>query len=225
MTYDERARGGTVAILGAGRVGTAIARAALAAGYDVDIAASGPPDAIDLLVDFVAPGARARSAAAAAESADLVVLAIPLHKWRTLDPGSLAGRIVIDAMNYWPSADGTLSEFEHPNDTSSEVVARHLPDARVAKTLNHIAYQEIDIDGSPSGAPGRRALGIASDDEAAADVVARFLDRIGYDAVHVGALARSGTLEPGAPAFGTRMSAQELQNETSATAVLAQGAH
>src|SRR5687767_6193349 len=101
----------TIGILGAGRVGSVIARTALKAGYAVHISGSGPAADIQLIVDIVTPGAVAMTAAEVAASADLVILAVPLHKYRTVTPSTLAGKIVIDTMNYWQPIDGELTEF------------------------------------------------------------------------------------------------------------------
>jgi hypothetical protein len=92
-----------LAVLGAGHVGPVIARLAIAAGYLVAIATSGDPDDIALITELVIPGAQPRWASDAIADADVVVLAIPLHRFAELDPGLLAGKIVVDAMNYWPA--------------------------------------------------------------------------------------------------------------------------
>ncbi|MDQ1581952.1 MAG: 8-hydroxy-5-deazaflavin:NADPH oxidoreductase, partial [Microbacteriaceae bacterium] len=117
-------------ILGAGRVGTSVARAALAAGYQVNIAASGAAEDIALLAEVMTPGATAMTAADAVASADLVVVAVPLHKYRSIDPRLLRGKVVVDAMNYWAPIDGSQDEFEATDLTSSETVAAHLSGAR-----------------------------------------------------------------------------------------------
>src|SRR5699024_9540035 len=90
----------TIGILGAGRVGTAVARQAMKAGYAVKIATAKPVEEIQLIAEIIVPGAQAVTSAEAAES-DIVIIAIPLHKYRTLDPEMLAGKTVIDVMNYW----------------------------------------------------------------------------------------------------------------------------
>lgn len=198
-------------MLGAGRVGTAVARAAVAAGYEVRIAASGAAEQIELLVRFVAPGARPAVSADAIEGAGIIVLAIPLHKYRTLDPALFSGRIVVDAMNYWPSVDGVLDEFEVPGVTSSDVVASFLAGARLVKTLNHIGYSDIEAHAAPRG-EGRRALATASDDTDAEAEVAAFLDRLGYDSTSVGPLSHSGLLQPGSPIFGIRMTSLDIEH-------------
>jgi len=190
-------------ILGAGRVGTAIARQAMRAGYEVAIAASGDPADIELIVEVMAPGARAVTAAEAARASDLVVLAVPLRRYVTLDPAMLAGRVVVDAMNYWAETDGHLPALETAR-SSSEMVADHLTGARLVKTLNHIGYHELETDHAPAGTPGRRALAGAGDDDAARAGVMDLIDRLGYDAVDAGPLAAGVALEPGTEIFTGR---------------------
>ena len=128
----------TIGILGAGRVGSAIARTALTAGYAVHISGSGPAADIQLIVDIVTPGAVAMTTADVVASADLVILAVPLHKYRSVQPGPLAGKIVIDTMNYWQPIDGDLAEFSADARGSSEVVGDYFAGARLVKTLNQI---------------------------------------------------------------------------------------
>jgi len=95
-----------LAVLGAGHVGPVIARLAIGAGYPVAIATSGDPDDIALITELVIPGAEPRWASDAVADADIVVLAIPLHRLTDVDPARLAGKVVVDAMNYWPASDG-----------------------------------------------------------------------------------------------------------------------
>jgi predicted dinucleotide-binding enzyme len=148
---------GTIGILGAGRVGTAVARQALSAGHRVLIAASGDPADIELIVDVMAPGAVAVTAAEAARRSDVVILSLPLRKYRSLDPDSLRGKVVIDAMNLWPETDGDIPELA-ASASSSEMVQAFLSDARVVKTLNHIGYHELESNGTPAAPPGDARL-------------------------------------------------------------------
>jgi len=113
-----------LAVLGAGHVGPVIARLAVKAGYPVAIATSGDPEDIALITELMIPGAQPRWAGDAAADADIVVLAIPLHRFGDIDPGPLRGKLVVDAMNYWPASDGALTAFEDGG--SSEIVARRL---------------------------------------------------------------------------------------------------
>ena len=207
-----------IAVLGAGHVGPVIARVALEAGYQVSIAASGDPEKIELIVQVLAPGAEPRWAAEAVEEADLVVLAIPLHKFTTLDPSLLDGKLVVDTMNYWPPVDGIQEMFEDRRYGSSEIVQRRLGGSTIVKTLNHIGYHELEAERRPKGSPERRALGVAGDDPAAVDVVAEFIERIGYDAVRFDRLSEGRLLEPGGPVFGALLHRAEFERAVRAEA-------
>ena len=194
-----------VAILGAGHVGRVIARLAADAGYRVEVATTHDPEEISLTLEVMAPGANARKPADAVADADLVVLAIPLHRFAGLDPALFEGKVVIDMMNYWPEVNGTLAQFERGHAGSSQLVASRLGGARVVKTLNHLGYHQLDEEAAPPGDPGRRALGIAGDDPAAVELVRAFVDRIGFDPVLVGGLAAGRRLQPDGPVFGIPM--------------------
>ncbi|HUQ57646.1 NADPH-dependent F420 reductase [Lentzea sp.] len=186
-----------IAVLGAGHVGPVLARLALAAGHTVTIAGSGDPSRIAMITEFLAPGAVPMSASDAVADADLVVLAIPQHRFPALEPGMFAGKVVVDAMNHWPPAAAPLG-------TSEEVAAR-LVGAHVVKALNHIAYQDME----PAGG---RAAGVAGDSPGAVRLVAEFLRDIGFDPVPVGPLAAGRHLEPGSPLFGVAAGRPDFEN-------------
>jgi len=198
-----------LAVLGAGHVGPVIARLAIKAGYPVAIATSGDPDDIALITELVIPGAQPRWAADAVAGADTVVLAMPLHRFADVDPGLLAGKLVVDAMNYWPASDGVLSVFEHGG--SSEIVARRLTGSTVVKALNHIGYHELEDRARPAGAPDRRAAGVAGGDPGAAAAIAGLVDQIGYDPVLLDSLRAGRVLQPGGPVFGAVLSLPEFE--------------
>ena len=201
-------------MLGAGHVGPVIARLALRAGYPVTIATSGDPDDIALITELVIPGAEPRWASDAVADADTVVLAMPQHRFLEVDPGLLAGKLVVDAMNYWPASDGVLAAFEGGasiGSGSSEIVARRLAGSAVVKALNHIGYHELEDRARPAGAPDRRAAGLAGDDPAAVAAVADLTDRIGYDPVRLGRLRAGRVLQPGGPVFGVVLPLPEFE--------------
>ena len=198
-----------LAVLGAGHAGPVIARLAIKAGYPVAIATSGDPEDIALITELVIPGARARWAADAVANADIVVLAIPLHRFLDLDPGLLNGKIVVDAMNYWPASDGVLTPFTGGG--SSEIVARRLAGSAVVKALNHIGYHDLEDRARPAGAPDRRATGLAGDDPAAVAAVAELTSRLGYDPVRLGGLRAGRVLQPGGPVFGQVLTLPEFE--------------
>jgi len=198
-----------LAVLGAGHVGPVIARLAIRAGYPVAIATSGGPDDIALITELVIPGAQPRWAADAVADAGIVVLAIPLHRFLDLDPALLNGKIVVDAMNYWPASDGVLKAFEDAG--SSEIVARRLSGSAVVKALNHIGYHELEDRARPAGAPDRRAAGVAGNDPAAVTAIAGLVDRVGYDPVRLANLRAGRVLQPGGPVFGTVLTRPEFE--------------
>ena len=185
----------------------------MAAGYEVRVAGSGAAEDIALLAEIVIPGARPMTVVDAVRDADLVVVAVPLSKYRSVDASALAGKVVIDAMNYWPPIDGQIPDFENDIASTSEVVRRHLSEARVVKTLNHIGYHELEDDAAPSGTTGRRALAVASDDEAAAADVRVVLDRFGFDSLYAGPLAAGRAFEPGTVIFNGSFPRDELLRE------------
>jgi predicted dinucleotide-binding enzyme len=206
-----------IAVLGAGHVGPVIARVAIDAGFPVSIAASGDPEEIALITRFLAPGAEPRWAAEAVEDADVVVLAIPLHKFATFDPALVAGRLVVDTMNYWPPIDGVQEMFEDRRYGSSEIVAHRLSRSTIVKTFNHIGYHELDDERRPAGSPERRALGVAGDDPSAVTTVADVIERIGYDAVPLEGLGAGRLLEPGGPVFGVSLNRTSFEHAVAGT--------
>jgi predicted dinucleotide-binding enzyme len=189
-----------LAVLGAGHVGPVIARLATKAGYPVAIATSGDPEDIALITELLVPGAQPRWASDAVADADIVVLAMPLHRFLDVDPGLLSGKLVVDAMNYWPASDGVLRAFEDGG--SSEIVAWRLAGSTVVKALNHIGYHELEDRARPTGSPDRRAAGVAGDGPAAVATIAGLVDRIGYDPVPLDSLRAGRVLQPGGPVFG-----------------------
>lgn len=197
-------------IVGAGKVGTTIARAAIAAGYDVAMSGSGAVDRIALTVDVLAPGARAVTTSDVVEHSDLIVLAVPTHRFRELPRELFAGKTLIDAMNYWEPIDGEDAELASSDLGSSVVVQQFFASARVVKSLNQLGYHEFEEGRRAAGAPGRIAIAAAGDDPAALAAVLQLIDRLGFDALAIGPLAVGVILGPDGAAFGVGYSTAEL---------------
>jgi len=201
----------TISILGAGKVGVVLAQLALKAGYEVYIAGSTDPRKIALTTKVLAPGAQAVSKEEAALKGDIVILAIPLSKYASLPKAELAGKLVIDAMNYWDEVDGPRSDTVPELESSSEFVQAFLDQSRVVKALSHMGYHELHDMARPAGDPTRKAIAIAGDSATDVALVEAFIHAIGFDVVALGQLNRGRILEPGHPGFGASLTAQQLK--------------
>ncbi|MFK4728893.1 NAD(P)-binding domain-containing protein [Agromyces mediolanus] len=199
----------TLGIIGAGHIGSQLARAAVANGYEVVIANSRGPETLAELVAELGPQARAATAAEAAEAADLAVVTVPFKAYPAIPVEPLAGKIVIDTNNYYWERDGHVPALDEGRDTVSGMLQAHLPTSRVAKGFNHITAADITTEGRPAGTAGRRALATASDHEDAAAAVARLYDEFGYDTVNVGPLAESWRVERDQPAYSAGAQTRE----------------
>ena len=197
-----------VTILGAGKSGTAIARQSLLAGHEVSLSSRAAPEELARLLEFVAPGAVALPSPAALRDSDIIVLAVPLSQHGQLAVRELSGATVIDAMNYWPPVDGFVPEFSG-TEPSSRILQGLLPETRVAKSLNHVGYAELEPSARARGARDRRALVVASDDAAALSRAAGFVDSLGFDPIAMPGLDYTYLIEPGGSFFGAALTRQD----------------
>jgi 8-hydroxy-5-deazaflavin:NADPH oxidoreductase len=206
----------TIGLIGAGHIGSQVARLAVAAGYDVVLSNSRGPETLGDLVNELGRRARAATPAEAASAGDLVVVTVPLKHYRSVPVEPLRGKVVIDTNNYYPQRDGRMPELDDESTTTSELLQRHLPESKVVKAFNHIYAAQLTTDGRPAGTPGRRALVIAGDDSGAKARVTKLLDQFGYDTVDAGPLAEGWRIQRDTPGYGPRRTAQELQQDLAA---------
>jgi 8-hydroxy-5-deazaflavin:NADPH oxidoreductase len=200
----------TIGFIGAGHVGSQVARVAIASGYDVVISNSRGPETLARLVSELGPRARAATSEDAAAAGDLVVVAVPLKAINDIPVEPLVGKVVIDANNYYAQRDGNIADLDDDSLASSELLQQRLRGAHVVKAFNHIFARQITSDGRPLGTPNRRALAIAGDNPAAKAQVAELIDGFGFDVVDAGPLAESWRIKPGTPAYVERLNAEEL---------------
>ena len=205
-----------IALIGAGHIGSQLARLAVAHGYNVVISNSRGPETLSALVKELGPKARAETAAGAANAGDIVVVTIPLKNYRQVPVAPLAGKIVIDTNNYYPQRDGHIPELDNESTTVSELLQAHLPTSKVVKAFNHIYAAALTTDGQPAGSKNRRALVIAGDDPMAKTAVTKLLDEFGFDTVDAGPLKEGWRIQRDTPGYGPRRTAEELRNDLAA---------
>ncbi|MEE6286886.1 NAD(P)-binding domain-containing protein [Georgenia sp. MJ173] len=202
----------TIGILGAGQAGSTLARAAIAAGYDVVIANSREPSTLADLVRSLGPGARTAWAADAAAAADFAFLALPYAPDHTLPGEELAGKVVLDNNNYMVWRDGHFPAVDSGEKTVHELRQEQLPAVKLAKAFSHVQFHgrpqlRVPSDAlpalvrlaRPAGARDRTALVVSSDYPDAVELVTRFYDHLGFDTVDNSPLRESWRSAPGTP--------------------------
>lgn len=195
-----------IGIIGAGNIGANAARLFAEAGHEVAISNSRGPESLASLVEEIGANTRAATVEDAASFGEVVLVAIPFWRYESLPAGPLAGKIVVDATNYYEGRDGRI---DFGDLTSSELVARHLPDARVVKAFNTMYYETLRTEGNRPGGD-RLVLFVAGDDEEAKAVVSRLIEEIGFEPVDTGSLQDGGRKQqPGSPIYNNPMTAEQ----------------
>jgi len=206
----------TIGLIGAGHIGSQVARLAVAQGYNVVISNSRGPETLSELVAELGPKARAATPIEAARAADIAVVTVPLKNYRQVPVEPLAGKVVIDTNNYYPQRDGHIPELDNESMTTAELLQAHLPTSKVVKGFNHIYAAQLTTDGKPAGTPNRRALVIAGDDAGAKATVTKLLDQFGFDTVDAGSLKEGWRIQRDTPGYGPRRNAEELKKDLAA---------
>ncbi len=206
----------TIGLIGAGHIGSQIARLAAKSGYNVVLSNSRGPETLSALVTELGSKARAATVQDAAKAGDIVVVTIPLKNYRSVPVEPLAGKIVIDTNNYYPQRDGHIPELDNESTTTSELLQAHLPTSKVVKAFNHIYAADLTKDGQAAGTRDRRALVIAGDDPDAKATVTHLLDQFGFDTVDAGPLKEGWRIQRDTPGYGPRRNAEELRRDLAA---------
>lgn len=206
----------TIGLIGAGHIGSQVARLAIGSGYAVIISNSRGPETLSALVDELGPNARAATAIDAATAGDIVVVTVPLKSYRSVPVEPLAGKIVIDTNNYYPERDGHIAELDNESTTTAELLQAHLPASKVVKAFNHIYASQLTTDGKKKGTKDRRALVIAGDDREAKATVTALLDQFGFDTVDAGPLKEGWRIQRDTPGYGPRRTAEQLRQDLAA---------
>jgi hypothetical protein len=193
----------TVGLIGSGRIGSTVARLAIAAGHNVVLSNSRGPQTLQELVAELGPRASAATGGEAAAAGGIVVVTIPFRASPNIPAAPLAGKTVIDTGNYYPERDGHVPELDDKQLTETELLLRYIPGANVVKGFNNIFFKHLGSLARPAGAADRSYLPIAGDSATAKSEVAEFIDSIGYGTVDAGPLAESWRQQPHTPVYAT----------------------
>ncbi len=205
-----------IGIIGSGNIGSTAAKLFVEAGHEVAIANSRGPESLREVVAGLGDRAHAATPEDAAVFGEVVLVAIPFGRYRDLPAGALAGRIVIDANNYYPERDGQIPELDSGETTSSELAAGHLPGARLVKAFNTMYYERLRDEGRPRGEQ-RLATFVAGDDVGAKAVASGLIDEVGFEAVDVGSLADGRRQQPGTETYDKPLTADEARRALEAS--------
>lgn len=197
-----------IGIIGAGNIGANAAKLFIQAGHDVALANSRGPETLQTLVAEI--GAQATTIEGAANFGEVVFVSIPFGKYKSLPPNVFAGKIVIDSNNYYPGRDGKFAELDNGAMTSSELLAAHLPGARLVKGFNTIWFEHLKTQGNSSlPLSERRVIFIAGDDAEAKEIVTKLIEEIGFAAVDTGSLHEGGKKQqPNTPIYNQTLTVQ-----------------
>jgi predicted dinucleotide-binding enzyme len=200
-----------IGIIGAGKIGSTLAHLFTDAGHDVAIANSRGPDTLRDLEKELGEHGHAVTISEAARYGDVVVVTIPLGRYRDLPADDLAGKILIDTCNYYPDRDGHIAALDEDSTTSSERIQQHLSGAHVIKAFNAMRFDHLREYGREGGAGRRYGIPVAGDDPAAKKQVFDLIEQIGYESVDAGGLADSRNLQPGTDVYTADLPAEDLR--------------
>ncbi|KQV05951.1 NADP oxidoreductase [Leifsonia sp. Root112D2] len=206
----------TIGLIGAGHIGSQLARLAIAQGHEVVLSNSRGPETLAELIAELGENARAATAEEAARDGEIVVVTIPLKNIDAVPVEPLAGKIVIDTNNYYPQRDGQIAALDDESSTTAELLQAHLPTSRVVKAFNHIFAADLTTDATPAGTPGRRALIVAGNDAEAKTTVASLIDSFGFDVVDIGELSEGWRIQRETPGYTGAFDAVGLREAVAA---------
>jgi predicted dinucleotide-binding enzyme len=200
-----------IGIIGSGNIGANAARLFVRAGHEVVLSNSRGGQGLEALVSELGAKAKAATLEEAAHFGEVVLIAIPFDRFKTLPERAFDGKVVIDAGNYYPERDGKFTELDNDQTTSRELMAAHLKGARLVKGFNTIWFKHLATQGDTSRPlEDRRAIFIAGDDSKAKEIVARLIEEIGFAAVDTGFLHEGGSSQqPGTAVYNKDVTAKE----------------
>lgn len=197
-----------IGIIGAGNIGANAARLFVKAGHEVAISNSRGLDTLTAVAAEI--GARAMDVVEAATFGDVVLVSIPLGKYKSLPVEALAGKIVIDSNNYYPGRDGNIEDLDNGTITSTELLARHLKGSRVVKAFNTIWFEHLRTEGdTEKPIEERRVIFVSGDDDEAKRIVSDLIEQIGFAPYDLGPLSGSAIQQPDSAVYNKSITISE----------------
>jgi hypothetical protein len=201
-----------IGVIGAGHVGSTLAKHFTAAEHEVAVANSRGPHTLRSLVAHLGDNGYAATAEEAAQFGEVVVVSIPFGRYAEVPTAGTQGKTIIDTCNYIPERDGHFPQLDDDSTTSSEMMQAHLSEAHVIKAFNAMRWDHIRDYGRPGGAMTRYGIPVSGDDSAAKLTVLDLVDEMGFEPVDAGDLAHGGRKhQPGTAVFTVDLTAEELR--------------
>jgi 8-hydroxy-5-deazaflavin:NADPH oxidoreductase len=206
-----------LAVIGSGKIGSTTARLFVDAGHQVAIANRRGPESLKDLERELGGAAHAATVEDAVRFGEIVLVAVPFGAIDELPAAAFAGKIVVDANNYYPNRDGHVPELDRDETTSTELLARHLHGARVVKAFNTMNYALLAKSGDPANPEGERlAVFVAGDDDEGKEIVMELIDELGFAAIDTGSLADGGRRQqPGSPVYAADLTGAQASEALS----------
>jgi predicted dinucleotide-binding enzyme len=201
-----------IGIVGAGMIGSTVAKLWVEAGHEVRLA-SRHPEELRPLTERLGSRAATGTPAEAAAFGEVVMLTVPLGAIQGLSRDLaplLGGKVVLDTGNAYPKRDGQTAHdaTRHPRGSAGWAAAM-FPGARWVKAFNTVYFKVLEREAHRPG--DRVGIPLAGDDREAVETAARLVRDAGFDPVIVGGLERGKAFEPDTPTYNTGMSGRELR--------------
>lgn len=198
-----------IGIIGTGDIGKTLVQRLSVAGHQVKVANSRGPETIE--AEILSEGAQAVSIAEAVTDVEALILSIPLNRIPDIAPliaSVPADTVIIDTSNYYPARDNKIDDIE-AGKVESVWVAEQLG-RPIAKAWNAIGSDSLARKAKPAGNADRIAIPVAADREQDREIALRLVEDTGLDAIYSGSIADSWRQQPGAPAYGTDLTRDEI---------------
>ena len=199
-----------IGIVGAGKMGGALADLWAKAGHEVMIS-SRHPDELKAQAQAIGPKVHVGTVSEAAAFGPVVLIAMPYGKWPEISDeikSKTVGKTVIDLTNPYPDRDGPMAE-QARKETTGVADPKYLPGAHLVRAFNSIIWTDLRKQAHRAGTPA--AIAVAGDDAKAVAVTSQLVRDAGFEPVMVGPLTSARLFDVDTPVYVKVMTAAELR--------------